>query len=86
MGICGLPPLRKKKAQGWDTRRPEWRWSPDRLSCGRLARTHPFRVEFAVMVKPIARPHPATAAVIQDAIQPRFGEVRIRQRGRLPHW
>ena len=38
------------------------------------------------MVKPIARPQPATAAVVQGAMQPRFGEVRIRQRGRLPHW
>jgi len=38
------------------------------------------------MVKRIARPQPATAAVVQGATQPRFGEVRIRQRGRLPHW
>jgi hypothetical protein len=38
------------------------------------------------MVKPIARPQPAAAAVVQGAIQPRFGEVSIRQRGRLPHW
>jgi len=27
-----------------------------------------------------------TADVLQGAVQPRFGEVRIRQRGRLPHW
>jgi len=38
------------------------------------------------MDKPIARPQPAIAAVVQGAVQPRFGEVRIRQRGRLPHW
>jgi REP element-mobilizing transposase RayT len=38
------------------------------------------------MLKPIARPLPATAAAVQGAIQPGFGQVRIRQRGRLPHW
>ncbi len=38
------------------------------------------------MVKPIIGPQPATAAVVQGAVQPQFGEVRIRQRGRLPHW
>jgi REP element-mobilizing transposase RayT len=38
------------------------------------------------MIKPITAPQPATADVIQGAIQPQFGEVRIRQRGRLPHW
>jgi REP element-mobilizing transposase RayT len=30
---------------------------------------------------------PGTSAnAVQGALQPRFGEVRIRQRGRLPHW
>ncbi len=29
---------------------------------------------------------PQPAAIVQGAVQPRFGEVRIRQRGRLPHW
>ena len=38
------------------------------------------------MAKPIAAPQPTTAAVVQGAIQPQFGEVRIRERGRLPHW
>jgi REP element-mobilizing transposase RayT len=38
------------------------------------------------MAKPVAGPQPETAAVVQGAAQPRFGEVRIRQRGRLPHW
>ena len=38
------------------------------------------------MAKPIADPQPATAAVVQGAVQPQFGEVRIRQRRRLPHW
>jgi REP element-mobilizing transposase RayT len=38
------------------------------------------------MAKPIAGPQPAAAAVVQGAVQPQFGEVRIRQRGRLPHW
>jgi len=38
------------------------------------------------MAKPIAGSRPATADVVQGAVQPRFGEVRIRQRGRLPHW
>ena len=27
-----------------------------------------------------------SAAAVQGAIQPRFGEVKIRNRGRLPHW
>jgi REP element-mobilizing transposase RayT len=27
-----------------------------------------------------------TVSAVQGAVQPRFGEVRIRQRGRLPHW
>jgi REP element-mobilizing transposase RayT len=38
------------------------------------------------MSNPDASPHPDPAAVLQAAVQPRFGEVRIRQRGRLPHW
>jgi REP element-mobilizing transposase RayT len=38
------------------------------------------------MAKPEAPAEPATAAIVQGAVQPRFGEVRIRQRGRLPHW
>ena len=38
------------------------------------------------MAKPIAGLQPATAAVVQGAVQPQFGDVRIRQRGRLPHW
>jgi REP element-mobilizing transposase RayT len=38
------------------------------------------------MPKPIAPLLPATAAAIEGAAQPRFGEVNIRQRGRLPHW
>ncbi len=50
------------------------------------ARTYGFGVEFAVMAEPNAKPQPATAAVVQGAVQPRFGEVRIRQRGRIPHW
>jgi hypothetical protein len=29
---------------------------------------------------------PDTAATAQSAVQPRFGEVHIRRRGRLPHW
>ena len=41
-------------------------------------------VKFAGMSKPNAHPEPA--ANIHGAVQPRFGEVRIRQRGRLPHW
>ncbi len=28
----------------------------------------------------------ATASLVQGAGQPRFGEVRVRERGRLPHW
>jgi hypothetical protein len=28
----------------------------------------------------------SAAAVVQGAVQPSFGEVHIRQRGRLPHW
>jgi REP element-mobilizing transposase RayT len=27
-----------------------------------------------------------TAAIVQGAVQPRFVDVRIRERGRLPHW
>jgi REP element-mobilizing transposase RayT len=27
-----------------------------------------------------------SASAVQGAVQPHFGEVRIRQRGRLPHW
>ena len=38
------------------------------------------------MAKSDALPRPATAAIVQGAVQPRFGEVRVRQRGRLPHW
>jgi REP element-mobilizing transposase RayT len=38
------------------------------------------------MAKPIATPQLPTADVVQGAVQPRFGEVRIRERGRLPHW
>ncbi|MGO9338812.1 MAG: transposase [Terracidiphilus sp.] len=38
------------------------------------------------MAKQIAPIEPDTAAIVQGAVQPRFGEVRIRQRGRLPHW
>jgi REP element-mobilizing transposase RayT len=38
------------------------------------------------MTKPDAPPQPAPAAVVQGAVEPRFGEVRIRQCGRLPHW
>jgi REP element-mobilizing transposase RayT len=38
------------------------------------------------MTKPDALPQPTSAVVVQGAIEPRFGEVRIRQRGRLPHW
>ncbi len=38
------------------------------------------------MANPIAAPQPATAAIVQGALQPQFGEVHIRQRGRLPHW
>ena len=38
------------------------------------------------MSKPISGPQPATAAIVHGAVQPRFGEVCIRQRGRLPHW
>jgi REP element-mobilizing transposase RayT len=33
-----------------------------------------------------APPEPSAAAVVQGAVQPRFGEVHIRQRGHLPHW
>jgi REP element-mobilizing transposase RayT len=36
------------------------------------------------MPQPDSSPQPA--AVAQGAVPPRFGEVRIRQRGRLPHW
>jgi REP element-mobilizing transposase RayT len=38
------------------------------------------------MSKPNTRSDLAAAAVVQGAVQPRFGEVCIRQRGRLPHW
>jgi REP element-mobilizing transposase RayT len=38
------------------------------------------------MSNPTGKPTPEIAAVIQGATQPRFGEVHIRQRGRLPHW
>jgi REP element-mobilizing transposase RayT len=38
------------------------------------------------MVKPDPALRPATAAIVQGAVEPRFGEVRIRERGRLPHW
>jgi len=38
------------------------------------------------MAKPFTVPQPEVAAVVQGAVQPRFGEVRIRQRVRLPHW
>jgi hypothetical protein len=27
-----------------------------------------------------------TSAFLHGAVQPRFGEVHIRNRGRLPHW
>ena len=37
------------------------------------------------MAKPDAYPEGATAFV-QGAVQPRYGEVFVRQRGRLPHW
>ncbi len=37
------------------------------------------------MTKKANNPDPFPSAV-QGATQPRFGEVRIRQRGRLPHW
>ena len=43
-------------------------------------------VEFAFMAKPDSPAKPATAATVHGAVQPRFGEVRVRQRGRLPHW
>jgi len=50
-------------------------------------------VEFAVMVKPEAPRRTANTAIgaaseaiVQGAVEPRFGEVRVRQRGRLPHW
>jgi REP element-mobilizing transposase RayT len=36
------------------------------------------------MPKPDSSSHPA--AVAEGVVPPRFGEVRIRQRGRLPHW
>ncbi len=38
------------------------------------------------MAKPVSPSRPATAATVQGAVQPGFGEVLIRQRGRLPHW
>jgi REP element-mobilizing transposase RayT len=38
------------------------------------------------MAKPDSSQQPERAATVQGAVQPRFGEVRIRQRGRLPHW
>ena len=38
------------------------------------------------MAKPDSSPRPENAAIAQGAGQPRFGEVRVRQRGRLPHW
>ncbi len=38
------------------------------------------------MANPDSPPQPAPAAVLQGAVQPRFGEVRIRQRGRFPPW
>jgi REP element-mobilizing transposase RayT len=38
------------------------------------------------MPKPIELRLPATAPAIEGAAQPKFGEVNIRQRGRLPHW
>ena len=38
------------------------------------------------MVKSDAHSRSATAAVVQGAVQPRYGEVHVRQRGRLPHW
>jgi REP element-mobilizing transposase RayT len=37
------------------------------------------------MINTTKRPGPSANAP-QGAVQPRFGEVRIRQRGRLPHW
>jgi len=37
------------------------------------------------MANSTKQPNPSANAV-QGAAQPRFGEVRIRQRGRLPHW
>jgi hypothetical protein len=38
------------------------------------------------MAKPSAQRRPSDAAAVQGAVQPRFGEVHVRQRGRLPHW
>lgn len=38
------------------------------------------------MAKPPFASRIADAAAVQGATQPRFGEVRIRDRGRLPHW
>jgi hypothetical protein len=38
------------------------------------------------MDKPLTGQPPVHSAAMQGAVQPRFGEVRIRQRGRLPHW
>jgi REP element-mobilizing transposase RayT len=38
------------------------------------------------MANPTAPLLPSTAAAVEGAVQPSFGEVNIRQRGRLPHW
>jgi REP element-mobilizing transposase RayT len=38
------------------------------------------------MKDPPSRPQRVIQAVAQGAVKPRFGEVRIRNRGRLPHW
>jgi REP element-mobilizing transposase RayT len=38
------------------------------------------------MANPNALPKSDSAAIVQGTTQPRFGELRIRHRGRLPHW
>ena len=43
-------------------------------------------VKFSPMAKPDSPQDREPAAAVQGAVQPRFGEVRVRQRGRLPHW
>ena len=42
-------------------------------------------VEFPAMAARNAPPKPTHTAILQGAVQPCFGEVQIRQRGRLPH-
>ncbi len=61
-----------------------YRRSPDRLWGGRPRPPIPHRAYNSSMAD---RSHDfASGTFVQGAVKPQFGEVRIRTRGRLPHW